>query len=45
MNAIDFSPTDEMPLSQRAKMLMLAESVISALTVLLVTARAVTIFT
>ncbi len=43
-NAIAFSPTDAMPLSPRAKGLMLAESGISALTVLLVTARAVNIF-
>ena len=44
-NAIAFSPTDAMPLSRWAKLLMLAESGISALTVLLVTARAVNIFT
>ena len=44
-NAIAFSPTDAMPLSRRAKLMMLAESGISALTVLLVTARAVNIFT
>jgi hypothetical protein len=43
-NAIAFSPTDAMPLSARAKTMMLAESGISALTVLLVTARAVNIF-
>ncbi len=43
-NSIAFSPTDAMPLSRRAKMLMLAESSISAVTVLLVTARAVNIF-
>jgi hypothetical protein len=43
-NAIAFSPTDAMPLSRWAKLLMLAESGISALTVLLVTARAVNIF-
>ena len=42
-NAIAFSPTDAMPLTRRAKMLMLAESGISAITVLLVTARAVNI--
>jgi uncharacterized membrane protein len=42
-NAIAFSPTDAMPLTRRAKMLMLAESAISAVTVLLVTARAVNI--
>jgi hypothetical protein len=43
-NAIAFSPTDAMPLSRRAKLMMLSESVISSLTVLLVAARAVNIF-
>jgi Protein of unknown function (DUF1345) len=43
-NSIAFSPTDAMPLSRRAKLLMLAESAISALTLLLVAARAVNIF-
>jgi uncharacterized membrane protein len=43
-NSIAFSPTDAMPLTRRAKLLMLAESSISAVTVLLVTARAVNIF-
>ena len=43
-NSIAFSPTDAMPLSRRAKLLMLAESSASSLTVLLVTARAVNIF-
>lgn len=43
-NAIAFSPTDAMPLSRWAKLLMLAESAISAMTVLLVAARAVNIF-
>lgn len=42
-NALAFSPTDAMPLSRRAKALMLAESLVSALTVLLVAARAVNI--
>jgi uncharacterized membrane protein len=42
-NAIAFSPTDAMPLTRRAKMMMLAESAISATTVLLVAARAVNI--
>jgi uncharacterized membrane protein len=42
--AMAFSPTDTMPLRRRAKLLMLAESSISALTVLLVAARAVNIF-
>jgi hypothetical protein len=44
-NSIAFSPTDAMPLTRRAKLLMLAESTISAVTVLLVAARAVNIFT
>jgi uncharacterized membrane protein len=43
-NAIAFSPTDAMPLSRRAKLMMLTESAISALTILLVAARAVNIF-
>ena len=43
-NSIAFSPTDAMPLSRWAKSLMLAESAVSALTVLLVAARAVNIF-
>src|SRR5262249_26028769 len=43
-NSIAFSPTDAMPLSGRAKLLMLSESGISSLTVLLVAARAVNIF-
>jgi hypothetical protein len=43
-NSIAFSPTDAMPLSRWAKLLMLAESAISAVTVLLVAARAVNIF-
>ena len=42
-NSIAFSPTDAMPLTRRAKLLMLAESGVSALTVLLATARAVNI--
>lgn len=42
-NAIAFSPTDAMPLTRRVKTLMLAESAISAMTVLLVAARAVNI--
>jgi uncharacterized membrane protein len=42
-NSIAFSPTDSMPLRRRAKMMMLAESAISATTVLLVAARAVNI--
>jgi hypothetical protein len=43
-NSIAFSPTDAMPLSRRAKLLMLSESALSSLTVLLVAARAVNIF-
>ena len=42
-NSIAFSPTDAMPLSRRAKALMLSESAVSALTILLVAARAVNI--
>ncbi|HEY5098733.1 MAG TPA: DUF1345 domain-containing protein [Gaiellaceae bacterium] len=44
-NATAFSPTDAMPLTRRAKALMAAESTLSALTVLLVAARAVNILT
>jgi hypothetical protein len=43
-NSIAFSPTDAMPLTRRAKMAMLLESAISAVTLLLVAARAVNIF-
>jgi hypothetical protein len=43
-NSIAFSPTDAMPLTRRAKLMMLAESAVSAITILLVTARAVNIF-
>jgi hypothetical protein len=43
-NSIAFSPTDAMPLSRWAKLLMLSESAISAVSILLVTARAVNIF-
>ncbi len=43
-NSIAFSPTDAMPLTRRAKLLMLVESASSSLTVLLVAARAVNIF-
>ncbi|MER7004029.1 hypothetical protein ABT297_13415 [Dactylosporangium sp. NPDC000555] len=42
-NATAFSPTDTMPMSKWAKMLMAAESVISLVTVLLVVARAVNV--
>ena len=42
-NATAFSPTDTLPLSQRAKLLMMTEAMISLLTVGLVAARAVNI--
>jgi hypothetical protein len=42
-NAIAFSPTDTMPLTVRAKAMMGLESAISAVTVLLVAARAVNV--
>jgi uncharacterized membrane protein len=42
-NSIAFSPTDTMPLTRPAKALMGAESTLSAITVLLVAARAVNI--
>ncbi|WP_280697654.1 hypothetical protein [Kitasatospora sp. GP82] len=42
-NATAFSPTDTMPLSRWAKMLMLLQSAVSLLTVVLVVARAVNI--
>ena len=43
-DSIAFSPTDAMPLSRRAKLLMLSESAISAVTIIRVAARAVNIF-
>jgi hypothetical protein len=43
-NSIAFSPTDTLPLTRWAKLLMLSESAISAVTILLVAARAVNIF-
>jgi uncharacterized membrane protein len=43
-NSIAFSPTDTMPLTLRAKSLMAVESVVSAVTVLVVAARAVNVF-
>jgi hypothetical protein len=43
-NATAFSPTDTMPLSRWAKMLMLVQSGIALLTIALVIARAVNIF-
>jgi len=42
-NATAFSPTDAMPLTRPAKVLMAAESTLSAVTVLLIAARAVNI--
>ena len=42
-NSVAFSPTDAMPLTLRVKALMLTESSVSALTILLVAARAVNI--
>lgn len=42
-NAMAFSPTDAMPLTRPAKTVMAAESTLSAITILLVAARAVNI--
>lgn len=42
-NATAFSPTDTMPLSRRAKMLMLAQSLVSLITIALIAGRAVNI--
>ena len=42
-NATAFSPTDTMPLSQVAKLLMTAESLVSMITVIVVAARAVNV--
>jgi hypothetical protein len=42
-NAVAFSPTDVMPLGRLVKMMMLAEAAVSAITILLVAARAVNI--
>ncbi len=42
-NATAFSPTDTLPLTHRAKLLMLAQSLVSLLTIALVAARAVNI--
>ena len=42
-NSIAFSPTDAMPLTRPSKALMAAETILSAITVLLVAARAVNI--
>jgi uncharacterized membrane protein len=43
-NSIAFSPTDAMPMTKTAKLLMLVESGVSAIAVLVVAARAVNIF-
>ena len=42
-NSVAFSPTDAMPLTHRAKLFMGVESLVSAMTVLVVAARAVNI--
>jgi uncharacterized membrane protein len=42
-NAVAFTPTDVMPLTRRVKMMMLPEAAVSAITTLLVAARAVNI--
>ncbi len=42
-NASAFSPTDTMPLTHRAKLLMSSQSMVSLITIVLVTARAVNI--
>jgi uncharacterized membrane protein len=42
-NATAFSPTDTMPLTPRAKWLMMVQSAVSLLTIALVAARAVNI--
>lgn len=41
VNAMSFSPGDALPLSRRAKMLMLVQSIVSLVTIFLVAARAV----
>jgi hypothetical protein len=43
-NSIAFSPTDTLPLTRSAKLLMLSEAAVSSVAVLLVGARAVNIF-
>jgi uncharacterized membrane protein len=43
-NSIAFSPTDAMPMTKTAKLLMLGESAVSAIAILFVAARAVNIF-
>ena len=42
-NSIAFSPTDTMPLTEKAKLYMSFESMISAITILIVAARAVNV--
>jgi hypothetical protein len=42
-NGIAFSPTDTLPMTRPAKALMAAESILTAVTVLLIAARAVNI--
>ena len=42
-NAVAFSPTDVMSLTRRVRMMMLAEAAVSAITIVLVAARAVNI--
>ena len=42
-NATAFSPTDTLPLSRWAKLLMMAESFVSLITVALIVARAVNV--
>ncbi|MDB5181365.1 MAG: hypothetical protein JWP13_128 [Candidatus Saccharibacteria bacterium] len=41
VNAMSFSPGDALPLSRRAKMLMLSQAIVSLVTIFLVAARAV----
>jgi uncharacterized membrane protein len=43
-NSIAFSPTDAMPITRRAKLLMMVEASVSAIAILFVAARAVNIF-
>jgi len=42
-NATAFSPTDVIPLTSRAKLLMIAESIISLVTIIAIAARAINI--
>jgi hypothetical protein len=43
--ATAFSPTDVLPLTSRAKLLMMAESTISLVTIIAIAARAINILT